>query len=310
MSCESEKLVRAQESRAILVTGGAGYVGSHACKALAAAGYQPIVYDNLSRGHEGAVRWGPLVRGDLHDTALLAGTLQLHSVAAVMHFAAFANVGDAVTDPEAYYRNNVGGTLALLSAMRRVRVSALVFSSTFAVYGVPEHVPIDESTPLMPVNPYGETKFAIEKALHWYGNAYGLRSVSLRYFNASGASPDGDAGEAHNPETHLIPLVIRAALDGTHPIDVYGTDYPTADGTAVRDYIHVSDLADAHVRFLSYLTEGGASTAVNLGTGSGHSVREIIAAVERVTGRRVAWRQAARRPGDPPVLVANPALAA
>jgi UDP-arabinose 4-epimerase len=310
MSCEGDELVRAQELRAILVTGGAGYVGSHACKALAAAGYQPIVYDNLSRGHAGAVRWGPLVRGDLHDTALLAGTLQLHSVAAVMHFAAFANVGEAVTDPEAYYRNNVGGTLALLSAMRRARVGALVFSSTCAVYGVPERVPIDESTPLMPVNPYGETKLAIEKALHWYGNAYGLRSVSLRYFNAAGASPDGDTGEDHDPETHLIPLAIRAALDDTRPIDVYGTDYPTPDGTAIRDYVHVLDLADAHVRALLYLAEGGASTALNLGTGRGHSVREVIAAVERVTGRRVARRHAARRPGDPPALVADATLSA
>jgi UDP-glucose-4-epimerase GalE len=294
----------------ILVTGGAGYVGSHACKALAAAGYEPIVYDNLSRGHASAVRWGKLVRGDLHDTDLLAGTLQLYSVAAVMHFAAFANVGEAVSDPEAYYRNNVEGTLALLSAMRRARVGVLVFSSTCAVYGIPERMPIYETAPLMPINPYGETKLAIEKALLWYGNAYGLRSVALRYFNAAGASPDGDAGEAHDPETHLIPLTIRAALDDTHPIDVYGTDYPNADGTAIRDYIHVSDLADAHVRSLSFLTEGGTSTAVNLGTGRGHSVREIIAAVERVTGRRVAWREAPRRPGDPPVLVANPALAA
>jgi UDP-arabinose 4-epimerase len=303
-------LVRAQESRAILVTGGAGYVGSHACKALAAAGYRPIVYDNLSRGHDSAVRWGPLVRGDLHDTALLAGTLQLHSVVAVMHFAAFANVGDAVTDPEAYYRNNVEGTLALLSAMRRARVNALVFSSTCAVYGIPTQVPIDESTPLMPVNPYGETKLAIERALHWYGNAYGLRSISLRYFNAAGASPDGDAGEDHEPETHLIPLAIRAALDDTCPIDVYGTDYPTADGTAIRDYIHVSDLADAHVRALAYLAEGGASTALNLGTGSGHSVHEVIAAVERVTDRHVARQHAARRPGDPPALVADATLSA
>src|SRR3954451_5432347 len=264
MSCESEKLVRAQDARAILVTGGADYVGSHACKALAAAGYRPIVYDNLSRGHDSAVRWGPLVRGDLHDTALLAGTLQLHSIAAVMHFAAFANVGDAVTDPEAYYRNNVGGTLALLSAMRQARIGALVFSSTFAVYGVPEHVPIDESTPLAPVNPYGETKLAVEKALHWYGGAYGLRSVSLRYFNAAGASPDSDAVEDHDPETHLIPLAIRAALDQASPIEVYGTDYPTPDGTAIRDYVHVSDLADAHVRALAYLAEGGASATVNL----------------------------------------------
>ena len=309
MQRHMDRFAKPGSSGAILVTGGAGYVGSHSCKALAAAGYEPIVYDNLSRGHREAVRWGPLIVGELHDAEHLTGVLRAHSVAAVMHFAAFANVGEAVADPESYYRNNVGGTLGLLSAMRRAGVGALVFSSTCAVYGIPARVPIDEATPLAPVNPYGETKLAIEKALHWYGQAYGLRTVSLRYFNAAGASPDADAGEDHDPETHLIPLAIRAALDQASPIQVYGTDYPTPDGTAIRDYVHVSDLADAHLRALAYLAEGGTSATVNLGTGHGYSVRQVMEAVERVSGHPVARREAPRRPGDPPALVADPTLA-
>jgi UDP-glucose-4-epimerase GalE len=297
-------LAQAATRGTILVTSGAGYVGSHACKALAAAGYQPIVYDNLCRGHRAAVRWGPLVTGDLQDTGLLTETLRTHLVAAVMHFAALANVGEAVGDPEAYYRTNVGGTLSLLSAMRDAGVARLVFSSTCAVYGIPSRVPIDETTPLMPVNPYGETKLAVEKTLNWYGEAYGLRSVTLRYFNAADASPDGDIGESHDPETHLIPLAIRAALEGAAPMHVYGTDYPTPDGTAVRDYVH-SDLAEAHVSALAYLIEGGTGTALNLGTGYGHSVRAVIEAIERVSGRAVPQQHAPRRPGDPPALVAD-----
>jgi len=293
------------KSRSVLVTGGAGYVGSHGCQALANAGYEPIVYDNLSRGHPDAVRWGPLVIGDLRDTSLLVETMRAHSVGAVMHFAALAYVGEAVNHPELYYHNNVGGTLSLLSAIRQAGVNALVFSSTCAVYGIPAQVPISENNPLLPVNPYGETKLAMERALHWYGQAYGLRSVSLRYFNAAGADPGGEIGERHDPETHLIPLAIRAALDKSRPLDVYGTDYPTPDGTAVRDYIHVSDLAEAHVGAVAYLAGDGVSTAVDLGTGNGHSVREVIDAVERVSGRSVARRYAARRPGDPPSLVAD-----
>ncbi len=296
-------------SQSILVTGGAGYVGSHACKALAAAGYRPVVYDNLSRGHRQAVRWGPFVEGDLHDGARLATALSAHGVTAVMHFAAFAYVGESVADPEAYYANNLGGTLALLGAMRKTRVETIVFSSTCAVYGVPDTLPIGETTAKAPLNPYGETKLAIERALHWYAGAYGTRYAALRYFNAAGADPQGEIGEDHEPETHLIPLILRAALGSGDPIQIYGTDYPTRDGTAIRDYIHVSDLADAHVRALGHLAAGGDSAVLNLGTGRGHSVREVIAAVERIGGRKVPQREAARRPGDPPELVADPALA-
>jgi UDP-glucose-4-epimerase GalE len=295
-------------AHAILVTGGAGYVGSHACKALAAAGFVPVTYDNLSRGHRDAVRWGPLVEGDLHDRTGLAEAFRLHRPVAVMHFAAFAYVGESVGDPELYYRNNVGGTLSLLAAMREAAIGRIVFSSTCATYGNPAEVPIRETTPQRPVNPYGETKLAIERALHWYG-AYGLRSVALRYFNAAGDDPDGEIGENHDPETHLIPLVLRAALGQAGPVKIFGTDYPTPDGTPIRDYIHVTDLADAHVRALRYLDGGGDSAVFNLGTGSGHSVREVIAAVENAGGRAVPRRETARRPGDPPELVADPALA-
>jgi UDP-glucose-4-epimerase GalE len=296
-------------SQSILVTGGAGYVGSHACKALTGAGYKPVAYDNLSRGHREAVRWGPLVEGNLHDTARLVDAMRTHQIAAVMHFAAFAFVGESVNDPELYYRNNVGGTLALLGAMREAGVGTIVFSSTCAVYGVPETVPIRETTAKAPLSPYGETKLAIERALHWYAAAYGMRYAALRYFNAAGADPDGEIGEDHEPETHLIPLVLRAALDRGDPVRIFGTDYPTPDGTAIRDYIHVSDLADAHVRALAYLAAGGESLALNLGTGHGHSVREVVAAVGRIGGRPVPRCEAPRRPGDPPELVADPAFA-
>jgi UDP-glucose-4-epimerase GalE len=296
-------------SQSILVTGGAGYVGSHACKALAAAGYAPVVYDNLSRGVAAAVKWGPLVEGDLHDSARLVEALRSHAVSAVMHFAAFAYVGESVANPELYYRNNVGGTLALLAAMREAGVGTIVFSSTCAVYGVPESLPIRETTPKAPLNPYGETKLAIERALGWYAAGYGLRYAALRYFNAAGGDPDGDIGENHEPETHLIPLVLQAALGTGAPLQIFGSDYPTPDGTAIRDYIHVTDLADAHVRALHYLAQGGDSIALNLGTGHGHTVREIIAAVERIGGRPVPRNEAPRRPGDPPELVADPTLA-
>ncbi|HYU13201.1 MAG TPA: UDP-glucose 4-epimerase GalE [Stellaceae bacterium] len=296
-------------SQSILVTGGAGYVGSHACKALANAGYRPVVYDNLSRGHREAVRWGPVLEGDLHDRERLVAALREHQIGAVMHFAAFAYVDESVAEPEIYYRNNVGGTLALLAAMREAAVGTIVFSSTCAVYGIPDRLPITETTAKAPLSPYGETKLAIERALHWYAGGFGLRYAALRYFNAAGADPDGEIGEDHNPETHLIPRVLRAALGTGEPVEIYGTDYPTVDGTAIRDYIHVADLADAHVRALGYLTAGGDSGALNLGAGEGCSVRQVIAAVERIAGRPVPSRETARRPGDPPELVADPALA-
>ena len=296
-------------SQAVLVTGGAGYIGSHACKALAGAGFQPVVFDNLSRGHREAVRWGPLVEGDLADRQRLCAALIEHKVEAVMHFAAYAYVGESVTDPALYYRNKLGGTLSLLEALREAGIGEIVFSSTCATYGIPDGVPIREDAPQRPVNPYGETKLAIERALHWYAAAYGLRSVSLRYFNAAGADPEGEIGEHHEPETHLVPLVLQAALGHRPHIDIFGTDYPTPDGTAIRDYVHVCDLAIAHMRALERLRGGGGSAAVNLGTGQGHSVREVIAAAELASGRKVPARAAPRRPGDPPALVADPSLA-
>lgn len=294
---------------AVLVAGGAGYIGSHACKALAKAGYLPVAYDNLSRGHSEAVRWGPLVVGDLADRPLLRDVLKAYHVRAVMHFAAFAYVGESMSRPELYFRNNVVNSLELLEAIQEAQISRIVFSSTCATYGLPERVPIDERTPQNPVNAYGETKLMVERALHWHANAHGLAYAALRYFNAAGADPDGEIGEDHAPETHLIPLVLEAAAGRRPRIDVYGTDYPTSDGTAVRDYIHVQDLAGAHVLALEHLIAGGQSLMLNLGTGEGTTVRQVIAAAERVTGRRVPVREAERRAGDPPVLVADATLA-
>ena len=297
-------------SETVLVTGGAGYIGSHACKVLSRAGYRPVVFDNLSRGHRAAVRWGPLIEGDLAGRDKLTAALRHYGVAYVMHFAAFAYVGESVTDPALYYANNLGGTLSLLEAMREAGVDKIVFSSTCATYGIPAEVPIRENSPQLPVNPYGETNLAIERALHWYGEAYGLRSISLRYFNAAGADPEGEIGERHEPETHLVPLVLEAALGQRQQVDIYGTDYQTPDGTAIRDYIHVKDLAEAHLRALEHLGAGRHSVALNLGTGRGRSVREVIRAVESVSGKAVPCREAARRPGDPPILVADPSFAA
>ena len=294
---------------AILVTGGAGYIGAHAAKALARAGYLPVVYDNLSRGRRAAVRWGPLVEGDIGDRQRLAAVFAEHKIATVMHFAAFAYVGESVADPALYYNNNLLGSLALLDAMRLSGVREIVFSSTCATYGIPQEVPIRETAPQAPVNPYGETKLAVERALSWYGAAYGIRSAVLRYFNAAGADRDGEIGEDHDPETHLVPLVVQAALGRRPAIDVFGTDYGTPDGTAIRDYIHVDDLAAAHLQALDRLRAGGSSIALNLGTGRGYSVRDVIAAAERACGRAVPTRDAPRRSGDPPVLVADPDLA-
>ena len=294
----------------ILIVGGAGYIGSQTAKVVAAAGLEPVVFDNLVYGHEWAVKWGPLVRGDLADRASLADVLKRHRVDAVIHFAAYAYVGESVTNPRKYYGNNVGGTMNLLDAMVDAGVHDIVFSSTCATYGEPQKVPIPEDHPQSPVNPYGETKLAVEKMLHWYAQAYGMRYAALRYFNAAGADPDGDVGEDHDPETHLIPLAIDAALGRRGGLEIYGTDYPTPDGTAIRDYIHVVDLAEAHVRALARLREGVPALRLNLGTGSGHSVRAVVAAVGKVAGRPVPFREVGRRAGDPPALVADNRVAA
>ena len=291
---------------AILVTGGAGYIGSHAAKALAQSGRRAVVYDNLSAGHRGAVRWCELVVADLHDTATLRETIRAHRVSAVMHFAALASVGDSVRDPLSYYRENLEGTLGLLRVMVEEGVRPLIFSSTAAVFGEPVETPITEAHDTRPINPYGETKLAIERALGHVERAYGLRSIALRYFNAAGADLDGEIGEDHDPEAHLIPLAIDAARGGA-PLRVFGDDYPTPDGTCLRDYIHVTDLARAHVLALQHLEAGGASGRYNLGSGQPFSVKDVIGAVERVTGLRVPWTPDARREGDPSVLFASSA---
>ena len=288
----------------VLVAGGAGYIGSHACKVLAASGHQPVVFDNLSFGHRWAVKWGPLVEGDLADSDALAAAMKQHRIEAVMHFAAFINVGESMQKPGKYFRNNFSNAINLLDAMVECGVPSIVFSSTAAVYGDPETVPIPETHAKAPVNPYGESKLFVERALRWYNELHGIRSMALRYFNAAGADPDGEIGEDHSPESHLIPLVIHAVQGKRARVDIYGTDYPTPDGTAVRDYVHVMDLADAHVRALRYLNDGGQSTQINLGTGNGHSVREVIDQVASTAGKMVPSQDSPRRAGDPPVLVA------
>ena len=289
----------------ILVTGGAGYVGSHACKALAAAGLRPVVYDNLVHGHDWAVKWGPLEVGDILDAARLDEVIARHRPAAVMHFAAFAYVGESVTDPARYYRNNVVGTLTLLEAMRRAGIDRMVFSSTCATYGTPEATPIAEDAPQRPINPYGATKLMVERMLADYAPAYGLRSVALRYFNAAGADPDGEIGEDHDPETHLIPLVLDAAAGARPHVTIFGDDYDTQDGTCIRDYVHVSDLAEAHVLALGRTGREPGFRAYNLGTGQGVSVAQIVEAVRRVTGLAVPTAAGARRAGDAAALFAD-----
>jgi UDP-glucose-4-epimerase GalE len=289
---------------AVLVTGGAGYIGSHAVKALRAAGHGVVVLDDLSAGHAEAVRDVPLVRARIHDRDAVRAALREHRCDAVMHFAAWLDVGESVRKPAAYYDNNVTGTIALLQAMADEGVSQLVFSSTCAVYGEPERLPLDETHPTRPVSAYGETKLAVERALPHFGTAFGLRAVVLRYFNACGADPDGELGEDHSPEIHLIPRAIDAAAGGP-ALQVFGEDYATPDGTCQRDYIHVADLADAHVRALGALRAGAASATYNVGTGRPWSVREVIDAVSRVVGRQVRWTSAARRPGDPAGLFAS-----
>ncbi len=309
---------------AILVTGGAGYIGSHAARALRRAGYEVVIYDNLCTGFGRLVQGFELVEGDIADDAKLRPVLA--RVDAVMHFAAHSYVGESVENPRKYFRNNVAGALSLLNSVLDAGIRRFVFSSTCAVYGLPEHVPIVEQEPREPVNPYGASKLFFENALEAYQRAYGMRSVMLRYFNAAGADESCETGELHDPETHLIPLALAASTDKGPELKIFGSDYPTADGTCVRDYIHVNDLADAHVRALQYLErndernkektgepavagDGASSLSINLGTGRGHSVLEIIQAAEEATGRPVRRKMGPRRSGDPPVLVADPSKA-
>jgi UDP-glucose 4-epimerase len=296
------------EKPTVLVTGGAGYIGSHAVLALQQAGFDVVVFDNLVYGHRDVVEdvlKVELVVGDTNDRALLDTVFASRPFAAVMHFAAYAYVGESVTAPDKYYRNNVTGTLTLLEAMVAASIKNFVFSSTCATYGVPNQVPIPEDHPQNPINPYGATKLMVERILADFDQAYGLRSVSFRYFNAAGADPEGRLGEDHNPETHLIPLVLFTALGRQDAISILGTDYPTPDGTCIRDYIHVTDLAQAHVLGLEYLLKGGDSQKFNLGNGNGFSVRDVIETARRVTGKAIPAIECDRRPGDPPALVGS-----
>ncbi|MDR9775835.1 UDP-glucose 4-epimerase GalE [Rhizobium hidalgonense] len=295
--------------RYILVTGGAGFIGSHICKTLSRAGMVPVTYDNLSTGHADSVRWGPLIRADLADAATLRRTLAEFSPDCVIHCGANAYVGESVEMPRKYYRNNVVGSLTLLEACLDQEIDRIVFSSSCATYGVPASLPIREETPQHPVNPYGRTKLIFEMALEDFAAAYGIRFAALRYFNAAGADPDGELAERHQPETHLIPRALLAAAGRLERLDIFGTDYRTEDGTCVRDYIHVSDLAQAHLAAVNHLIADGGSLSVNLGSGRGTSVREILEAIHRATGREVPVRYHPRRAGDPPILVADTARA-
>lgn len=292
----------------ILVTGGAGYIGSHVALALQERGHDPIILDNLSRGHRGVVERAmgkPIIVADTRDAAALGEVFAKQHIDAVMHFAAFIEVGESVTNPLGFYDNNVHGTITLLRAMHTAGIRHFVFSSTCATYGAPQTVPIPEDHPQHPLSPYGQTKLVVERLLADCERAFALRSVIFRYFNAAGAHPNGRLGEDHHPETHLIPLVLDAAMGKRHSISIFGEDYDTPDGTCIRDYIHVSDLADAHVLGVEYLLAGNASTAVNLGNGRGYSVKDVIATAERITGTRIRVERAARRPGDPPMLVGS-----
>ena len=291
--------------KTVLVTGGAGYVGSHCCKAFAQAGWRVVVYDNLARGWRDLVKWGDLIVGDLLDPSSLDRAFDEVKPDAVAHFAAFAYVGESVTNPGLYYRNNTTGSMYLLDAMVKAGIDQMIFSSTCATYGVPQKVPMPETIPQNPINPYGWSKLFVERLLEDYGHAHGLRSVKLRYFNAAGADPEGETGERHEPETHLIPLAIRGMMQDGFKLTIFGDDFDTRDGTCVRDYIHVTDLADAHARALDYLKDGGQSDVFNLGTGTGTTVKEIVDAVERVSGRAVNKSVGPRREGDPPALLAS-----
>ena len=292
------------DPRAVLVTGGAGYIGSHAVKALRAAGYRVVIYDNLSAGHREAALGAPLIEGDIGDMESVRRALRESGAGAVMHFAAWLSVPDSVRDPVGYYRNNVLGTLGTLEAMAAEGCTQFVFSSTCATYGEPVETPLRETHPTAPINAYGQTKLAVEHALPHFEKAYGIRSIRLRYFNAAGADTDGELGEDHTPEIHVIPRALEAVRGG-QTLDIFGEDYPTPDGTCLRDYIHVVDLADAHLKALAWLARGGASGTYNVGTEHPTSVKDVIAAVERVTGHEVKRRPAPRRPGDPAVLYAS-----
>jgi UDP-arabinose 4-epimerase len=289
----------------VLVTGGAGYIGSHTCKALARAGYLPVVYDNLLHGHEWAVKWGPLEKGDIRDRSKLGEVFARHKPTAVIHFAGLAYVGESMANPGLYYEANVGGSLALVATMLEYRTMRIVFSSTCATYGIPENLPIDEEAPQRPISPYGASKLMVERILADFERAHGIRCTALRYFNAAGADVDGELGESHDPETHLIPLVLDAASGRRPAVAVFGTDYDTPDGTCIRDYIHVADLAAAHVLALRALEQGTARAAYNLGIGCGFSVREVIAAAARISGVEVPVSVCAPRSGDPATLVSD-----
>jgi len=291
--------------RAILVTGGAGFVGSHACKALAQAGYNPITFDNLERGHPWAVKWGPLETGDLRNAEDLRRVFHKWKPQAVIHFGGYAYVGESVQNPTMYFDTNIGGTAKLLEACSAFECRNVVFSSSCATYGVPENLPLKEDDPQRPINPYGYSKLVAERMLKDVETSHGIRHVVLRYFNAAGADPDGELGELHQPETHLIPLVLFAAMQRTVPVKIFGNDYPTHDGTCVRDFIHVSDLADAHVVATNWLEKGNLSTSFNLGNGIGHSVKEVISTAEDVTGLAIKTEICPRRAGDPPTLTSD-----
>lgn len=296
------------DKKNVLVTGGAGYIGSHACKALAVAGFTPVTFDNLVYGHSEAVRWGPLINADLLDAAAIAHAIEAFQPIAVMHFAAYAYVGESVENPGKYYRNNVVGSLNLIEAMRDAGLDKIIFSSTCATYGIPEQELISESHRQSPINPYGQSKLMIEKMLMDFNHAHAIRSISLRYFNAAGADVDGEIGEDHNPETHLIPLVLDAAAGLRECITMHGDDYATPDGSCIRDYVHVTDLADAHVLALQALLSGAGTCAYNLGNGHGYSVHEVISAAGKVTGKEIPVAIGPRRAGDPPRLVGDASL--
>ncbi len=289
-----------------MVTGGAGYIGSHTCKILKSLGYNPIVIDNLSTGNKWAVKWGPLIAGDISDSDLIKSTVKKYNISALIHFAAHAYVGESINNPQKYFQNNVVGSIKLLDAIMDAGVNNVVFSSSCAIYGIPNQLPISEKHPHHPINPYGESKLFIERVLQWYGNLNKFNWVALRYFNAAGADPKSEIGEWHVPETHLIPRLLDVALNRNNVIEIYGDDYDTPDGTCIRDYIHVEDLAQAHIFALEYLLKSGNSCSFNLGTGKGYSVRQVLDIVNKVTGTDIPFKMKPRRIGDPPVLISDP----